>query len=234
MKKFMLCCVVAGILIVPHAHGVTMSYLGEFAFHVGGDVYNPWFGAPLPADLVDLSASDPDSGQGEVVIAVEDPGVHRVGAFVDLDIAAGAGGNGGLNEYAWVSGVPDTRLTWEVDEAGYRFGDIYDHFLAGGLDNHNAIPKDAADDPSIAMMWDFSLRPGETATISFLVSATPPEDGFFIAQTDPDEPAEGATYFMSSWLRLEGVPVPDNGATAVLLGLGLGLCKRLKRRLTTA
>jgi hypothetical protein len=44
--------------------------------------------------------------------------------------------------------------SWEIDEPGYLFGDIYNNLLSGALDNSNGVPAGFEDDVSLALGFD--------------------------------------------------------------------------------
>ncbi len=84
----------------------------------------------------------------------------RFVAFADLDIERGA--NGFANEYgslvslATPPGSPAGAVAangWEIDEPGFRFGNILANAAAGTLDNFHAIPGSAPDDVSFALQF---------------------------------------------------------------------------------
>jgi hypothetical protein len=69
----------------------------------------------------------------------------------------------------------------------------------------------------MAMGWNFNLAADDYyAIITFLVSDTAPESGFYLSHTDPDSPDSPQTIYLSSDLTV--VPEP---ATMLLLGSGL-------------
>jgi len=127
------------------------------------------------------------------------------------------------NEYAEFFGlsVPDGAPpgaiapgSWEADEPGYVFGDIYANVSFNGfLDNSNAVPSSAPDDVSIAFGWTaLNVAPGETLTLTMqhLTSATTG-----IGHFDPDSLAG---FYVNGYLERSGAPAdpdPDPDPTAV-------------------
>ncbi len=161
--------------------------LFEYAFNIDGAVANPpTNGDPVPV-AVNLSGFNTGTGLGTVLVTVTGAGSHSVSLFVDHEIDEAI--NGFSNEYGGVSGTPAAGQSWEIDEPGYSFGDIYANFAAGSLDNSNGVGAAAPDDVSMALAWDFTLNPDEQATLSFILSQTAPPGGFYLTQTDPDSAA---------------------------------------------
>jgi len=154
---------------------------------------------------------------GTVTITTLFPGPHYIAGFFDLEIDEGI--NTFFNEYGSANGAPSAGQSWEIDEPGYAFGDIYDNFMAGFLDNSNAIAEPLFDDVSMALGWNFVLGAGEKAVITLSLSQVAPTGGFFLAQIDPDSEA---TIYLSGDLRVTGggTQVPEPG-TILLLGCGL-------------
>ena len=174
-----------------------------------------------------LSGFDTSTGLGTIVVTVAAAGNHSVLAFFDHEIDEAT--NTFFNEYGEAVGAPAAGQSWEIDEPGYVYGDIYANFLAGALDNANGVPASAPDDVSMALGWTFSLAADETAYIIFRVSEIAPSSGFFLIQTDPDSPA---AIYLSSNLDIRGgggqIPEP---ASMILLALGLLGVIALKKRM---
>jgi hypothetical protein len=172
---------------------------------------------------VDLSGFDTITGLGNIGVTITGVGTHSFDAFFDHEIDEAT--NTFFNEYGAVSGVAAAGQSWEIDEPGYLFGDIYDNFLLSTLDNTNAIPMALPDDVSMAMGWDFVLNVGETALIDLVLSNTDPGTGFYLTHTDPDS---NASVYLSSSLRITAAPEPS---VVLLFGLGLmgiGVSRRLR------
>lgn len=133
------------------------------------------------------------------------------------------------NEYAEFigfglpTGAPSGAVgftSWEVDEPGYVFGDIYTNasFL-GILDNFNAVPSSAPDDVSIALGWFIttSIVPGQSLKVTVLHSTAALEG---IAHFDPDS---SASLFVNGFYEILGSPaneVPEP-TTAALFAVGI-------------
>jgi hypothetical protein len=129
-------------------------------------------------------------------------GSHIAIGFVDPEIDQAT--NTFFNEYGQAVGSPSTGQSWEIDEPGYYFGDIWTNFSSGVLDNTNAVPDTSPEDVSMALGWNFSLLAGEKATVKYFLNTVAPASGFYLAQTDPDAldqagaPAPATLYFYST------------------------------------
>jgi hypothetical protein len=156
-------------------------------------------------------------------------GNHSIKSFFDIEMSQDV--NTYFNEIATISGTPDSRLTWEVDEPGYLFGNIYDNFAGGSFDNSIFDGADIADDVSVGLGWDFTLTAGQTATLTYNIGDLIPAGGFFISHIDPES---GENAYFTSNLTISGGPVGvPEPATAgfVLFGsllLSLFAAKRRK------
>jgi len=174
------------ILLILALTGWTISsasagviVLQEWAFNVNGVISDSLLGDPNPTSGA-LNAE----GLGTLTWSINTPGAHKFISFFDHDIDIPI--NTWFNEYGVANGAPAAGQSWEIDEPGYVFGDIYTNLTAGALDNSNGVPVNARDDVSMALGWDFLLNSGDTATITLILSRTAPASGFYLSQTDPD------------------------------------------------
>lgn len=167
----------------------------------------------LPANF-DTSQFDWDTGLGTILISFNTEGAHSFLSFFDHEIVRE--NNTYFNEYGEFQGAPSPGQSWEIDEPGWVFGDIYDNVKNGQLDCTNSIPIGREDDVSLAMGWNFSLLYGQTAFLSLTLSEALPS-GFYLGQHDPD-----GSHYLSSSLTIENLssPTPEP-ATALLFGLGI-------------
>lgn len=182
--------------------------LNDWAFNVDGSISEAFFNDPMPT-----TGTLDSSGLGALSISFTGAGIYSFTSFFDYEIDEPL--NSFFNEYGVASGTAAAGQTWEIDEPGYVFGDIYDNLLDGSLDGLNAVPSGLEDDVSFAMGWDFSLATGETAVIDLFLSDVLDTSGFYLAQMD--DASSDAIYFWSD-LKISGVPEPR-----VLFLVGIGL-----------
>lgn len=119
--------------------------------------------------------------------------------------------------------------SWEIDEPGYLFGDIYDHLLAGYLDNSNGVPAGAEDDVSLALGFNLGdLEEGAIVTAEMIFSRLN-IGGLTHADDDSAE-----SLFFNGTAVVQGtapVQVPEPGIFIILLTglLFVGLARRKSR-----
>jgi hypothetical protein len=217
MKKSMVLSMVLLFMGVM-AGGVATadSVLFEWAFNVDGTV------SYMPAAPGGFNAG---TGLGTWEVTISGAGAHNFIAYFDHEIDETT--NSYSNEFGTTYGTLAAGQSWEIDEPGWVFGNIYANMLANTLDNSNGVPSTAPDDVSMALGWNFLLSAGETAKITLLLSATMPTGGFYLAQTDPDSPY---TFYYSGDIDIRSQGVPEPG-TLLLLGSGLAGLVGLKRRM---
>ncbi|MFA5904945.1 MAG: PEP-CTERM sorting domain-containing protein [Desulfobacula sp.] len=230
MKKLMITSFML-LMVLCFAQVGSASTIGlyEYAFNLDDNVYDYINGTTItygdfPAG-VNGAVFDTTTGIGTIAVTISGTGSHYFGAFFDHEIDEAI--NTFSNEYGSVSGSPATGQSWEIDEPGYVFGDIYSNFAVGILDNFNGVPSGFEDDVSMAMGWDFILGAGDTAYINLVLSTIAPS-GFYLTHTDPDSGVPtnniGNKIYFSSSLNIRpggGIPEIPEPSTMILFGIGL-------------
>ncbi|HEC16053.1 MAG TPA: PEP-CTERM sorting domain-containing protein [Sedimenticola sp.] len=112
--------------------------------------------------------------------------------------------------------------SWEIDEPGFTFGDIYNNLLAGSLDNGNGVPAGSEDDVSLALGFDVgSLLAGESILAMFDTSLT---NIGGLSHADPDS---NLTFYFNGVVEVQPLSVPEPG-TLMLVIIGMaGLTMRI-------
>ena len=141
-------------------------------------------------------------------------------SFVDSEIDEPT--NTYFNEFAQTFGTlgtgssDDQPDSFEVDEPGYVFGDIFDNLRLGSLDNTNNVDSSFPDDVSMALGFSTGdLLDNQIATISIFLS----EDGdsisnFSIRHSDSD--ASSNDQFTFSGVATVTTVVPEPSGFALL------------------
>lgn len=214
----------AAALVTSTQASAAAVTLFEYAFNIDGQVANITQGDVVPL-AADLSAFDTSTGLGKITLSLSGSGAHSVSLFLDHDIDEAI--NTFFNESGRATGTPAAGQSWEIDEPGNVFGDIYTNFKLGALDGSNALPAGAEDDVSMAMGWSFVLGAGQQAVIDFSVSPNAPAGGFYLSQVDADS---NASLHMWSGLTIidqnQNVPEPASWMLVAPALAGLVLLRR--------
>jgi hypothetical protein len=238
LMKRALFALAAALLLAPGSAFAATIELREIAFNVGGTVYDS-LGPPVSdpgAPGLDDSGFNYTTGLGTLSFTVTGAGTSTLLGFVDFDIY-----DGNTDTFFDDTATPlvsaVTGLSWEIDEPGYVFGDIFTNLTNGTLDNqaYNGVAQPNGEDVSMALGWTFSLLAGQTAVVSFVTSLTDPGAAGFAARLGQTSPS-GDTIYFSTNLRIDGdgdpgpAPIPEPG-TLALFGAGaiIGAYK-LRRR----
>lgn len=197
----------AGALSPPAA---AAPALAEWGLNIDGTIYLK--GDPLPAN-VNASAFDFSTGLGVLTLQIPGPGFAIFYVDIELDEEV----NTFFNEYGEKSGSAPGGVSWEIDEPGWVFGDIFTNLLNGALDNTNGVPIDKPEDVSFAIGW--ALAGTDVATIHWRISDIAPKAGFYLKQVDPDS---GSAVYMYGDVSTGPQEIPEPGTLPlVLAGLGL-------------
>ncbi|HHM04439.1 MAG TPA: PEP-CTERM sorting domain-containing protein [Gammaproteobacteria bacterium] len=199
--------------LLPGAAQATLI-VEDFGININGNGILNSDGVPFQAE-VDLAAYNATTGLGSIAMTFSVVGSYAVDAFFDYEFSEGS--NSYLNEYGSVSGSAASNQSWEIDEPGFVFGDIFDNWQFNDLDNSNAIPAGSEDDVAVALGWDFDLLVNETATLTFDITDFSPSSGFFLAHSDPD--SNENVYFSSSLVITQAPTptIPEPGTISLML-----------------
>ena len=214
--------VATALMLTTGPASAAMVTLDDWGFNIEGTTYCAFGPCDFNTfDTLDTSILPPqvdtsgfmlDSGLGTISVGFSTAGSHDFVGFLDHSI----GDNSFFNEIGMASGAPEVGQTWEIDEPGFVFGDIFTHFLIGPGALDNSVGAAFPDDVSMALGWSFVLEAGESATIDLFVSDVMPDGDFLLLSQIDDETGESIHY----WGDLNITTVPEPG-TLALLGLGL-------------
>ena len=159
--------------------------------------------------------------------------LQNVSFFGFLDAEIDEPINSFFNEYgsnsslALGSGSGDVMAdSWEIDEPGFTFGNIFSNLRAGALDNSNGVPASAVDDVSLALGFDIgTLLAGESLIATFSISLA---DNGGLFHFDPDSQA-GFYFNGTAYATAPSTGVPEPGSL-LLLGVGLLMLVAAPRR----
>jgi len=135
--------------------------------------------------------------------------LNNVSFFAFLDAEITETGNSFYNEFGervsvTGSGATDSAAdSWEIDEPGFLFGDIYDNLLAGALDNINNVPNGLDDDVSLALGFDIGDLLMDQVLVATLTISTLNIGG--LSHTDPDSLF---TYYFNGIAEVIPIEIP--------------------------
>lgn len=209
--------IVSFLSLAFSSHSQASIVLFDWGFNVDGDVTSATDGDTLPTNnfINDL---------GEITIEVSGAGSHFIYAFFDYEIDQA--NNTFFNESALAVGTPEAELSWEIDEPGQVFGDIFDNLLAGVFDNSNALASTGPEDVSFGLGWDFTLTDLQSAVVTFSLSDLLPSSGFYLRHFDDEVgPAfdQTSNVYFSSALSITTTPVGPPNQVDAPGGMGLFL-----------
>lgn len=116
------------------------------------------FAPSLSADATDLTLSY--SFTNNTGMALEDVTFL---SFLDAQIDEPV--NGFFNEFAVEAGMLGVERSFEVDEPGFMFGDIFANLLRGSLDGFNALPPGSPDNVSMALSFGWQEAGGAASVL---------------------------------------------------------------------
>ncbi len=234
MRKRVIALVLLAVLglaaqVARAAPVLSFAELG-FKSSIDGVVYDSAFGpwAPVGADLTGFNMT---TGLGTVKYTFSGAGSYYVAGFFDYQFVDPLVGGGIFDELGAVVGAPGAGQSWEIDEPGWVFGDIYDHFkvfdFATPLEMANTNPA-GPEDVSVALGYAFTLGAGDPdRDVYFTVSLAPPTSGYYLEHSDP---SGSKVYFQQTTQAPGPGPIPEP-AMLTLFGLGLAaVSRRLRRR----
>jgi hypothetical protein len=226
----------AVLAVTPVAFG-GQSSLNEWCFYVNTLDLNhscaegatpTTFNPPVAGATYAASPGEPDLGTVSIVVGA---GTYNVFAFFNYAVGAGS-----YNQFATTVGTLTAGQVYSVDAPGdpsaggtvtpYSPGYLQNQYSLGTLDNTNHLSNstctstNTCEPVAVSLGYTNIVVPdGKQELITFTVSSTPPSDGFYVAQTNPQS---GDTLFFSADPQVQQVGTPEPASMA-LIGSGLGL-----------
>ena len=193
--RLKLLLIVAVLFVAPMAFAGSYS-LNDWCFYVntldinhscnngsGTDNFLP----PVEPGTFDYVHLNDSNTLGTATVTLAGGQSYNVFAIYNYDIADG----GGLNEFASAVGSLAIGQVYSVGVMGSRAtpGSLYSQFASGTLDSTNHLDScstpGSCGDVAVSIGYTNLVVPaGSNTTVNFVVSNTPPDSGFYIAQTD--------------------------------------------------
>jgi hypothetical protein len=235
MKQWTILSTVAAVALAAGFSASAQTTVSETLFNEDGTVYDqqpPTTTTPINGGAglsilsgfgnTGISAGSAGGnylyGLGTMQYTVTGAGTYDFIVFIDdeADLA-----NGFVNDYGFVSGTLPSYLSWEIGNP-IPVGNNAANSSPGNdlLDDSNDTPGGSTD-IAFALGFDFTLGANETATIDVALTSSAPEAASFVlGQGNGDDP----DYFSGTLNITPNTPpvsTPDNGATWLILTMGL-------------
>jgi len=219
-------------LLIPFTASAATStwQLWDWSAYIDGGTYNPPALPPGSDTFFDYA-----TGMGWLSFSFNTAGSHAAGVYFNPYFDTGYGNNN--TGYGVVHGAAPSGVTYAMDDPDALA--LWGKFSTNTLDNLNLIPIYAPPSgppyyfpPCCNIGWaemlSFTLNPGDTATVTFTVSDTDPQSGFYLEARDGQELQ---SIYLTAQYDLTPGPndVPEPG-TWLLIGAGLCSVVGVRRR----
>jgi hypothetical protein len=213
----------AGFQVSPAPAAVINLF--EYNFNVNGTISTTPPG--LNSTLFDYS-----TGLGTLTWTTSIAGSYAFFSFFDHEIDEPT--NTYFNETARAWGGPPSYdpagpWFWQMEEAGWVWGDLYNEFSNLNYENKNGMTAPHEfDDVAMGIGRKFDLASGKEAKISLTLGLIAPTSGWYLEQYDPH--SDASIYFSANFETRDTGVVPLPG-TLLLLGSGLVTLAGLRLKL---
>ncbi len=147
-------------------------------------------------------------------------------AEIDEPINSFFNESGALVNVAGIGSGDTAADSWEIDEPGFVFGNIFDNLLTSSLDNSNSVPAGLEDDVSLALGFDIgNLLVGESILATFGTSLI---DIGGLSHTDPDS---NLTFYFNGAVEVQPLSVPEPGTLMLFI---IGMAGLMMRRILSS
>ncbi len=227
MKKINLVLPALALLALFSASAQAEAVLGDWCFNVNGDSAAHCNGAGgSPGGSFDTTLSPTANSLGSAVVTLGAGNGQYALAYMDYDLNYSAAGS--FTDFGTVLGSVPAGITYELDDP--NSSPIFTDFSGNALTNANNVatplplPPQDPNGPCCDVSWalgvgGIDVPSGQTATVTFVVSATDP-GGFRLKQTNQ---FSGESIYISEIVKIGGgggggIPEPSY---ALLMGAGL-------------
>jgi len=154
--------------------------LGDLSVYVDGSTFSP---PGLPGS-VNSAGFDFATGIGSLVFSFNTPGTHYAGVYMYDYYDSGAGDPVHARGFAGGGPVP-AGISYQVGAPG---GSTWSNFAGNTLDDTNTVSHFSTTPPccsvALAEIFQFTLNPGDSETVTYTVSGPFLPDPFHLSVTD--------------------------------------------------
>ena len=216
------------------AAGAPANAMADWCFNANGDTNSACNGAGSGGNGINISQFDTTLEPGANTLGSASitlgPGANQFAlAYMDYDL--NYNNFGSFTDYGSVIGTAPAGVSYELDDP--NSGNIFTDFASGSLGNFNNVgtpgnPPTVCCDVAWALgVNGINVPAGHTDVVTFTVSATAPNSGFYLEQSNAQ--ANDNIFLSETSVLSSGPPAVPEPATWVMFILGFGAVAALLR-----